>query len=217
MRFPTMFSLSTLGLTAFLLAAAIAQTPPAVPDDPDFKAYFDAKKIGDALAKFDAPAITDAAIKLLEGEKALKRQRKGLSSTKLLRAAITVAAANRDTKSLDKLDKAIGSDGDEQLRFLLKGARASRKFDPFGGEQAGAEAKAIFKGMVNEITLAKSLKDREGLVKIKNGVPSMSELTAEMRGQLTKMCNESLAGLPAADPEEDLLRQIAAASRSAKN
>src|SRR5262245_60098240 len=110
--------LACLSLAGWLfLSAGLAQTPmkqPALPEDPAFNPCFNSKKVGDALTTLDARTLTDYALLLAHGEKTLLRQRTGITSTKLLTVALKVAAEKGDGASMDRLDKAIRTDGDAE-------------------------------------------------------------------------------------------------------
>src|SRR5262249_52298857 len=109
---------------------------PAAPDlsDPGFDRYVDLRLVGDAWRQMDPALLTDVALQLAEGERALKRPHRSLPCAKLLETAARLAADKNDKPSLERLAKAASLYANQalagQVAASLKLASEARAVDP---------------------------------------------------------------------------------------
>ena len=73
--------------------------------DPAFDRYVDVSLLGAAWESQDAAALTDVALQLAEGEKALFRSHKTFTSKDVFEKALAVAADQKDSATLERLAK----------------------------------------------------------------------------------------------------------------
>src|SRR5262249_16162160 len=147
--------------------------PPGIPvelRDPAFDRYVDLAQLGQALDSGNAGLVTDLALQLAEGERVLQRSHKSLSSTRVLKLAIRLAAEKKDTPALDRLRKLVKTRGDKDLEAWFSRvqtlAAGSRK--PGSGwlesvEQLDTETLLMLKSYLDRIRQAKLLGDVAGL------------------------------------------------------
>ena len=216
-----LFGTSLVVVATTSAGGAGTTAPKPTLNDPAFQAFCNPKQLGDALAAFDAARITDCALLLAHGEKVLLREHKGVSSKRLFELALNVAADKSDQATLKRLEKALRGKTDADLLALLDIALRTgdkkRKVDPFAAESKSPESLVLYKAMIDEIKLAKSLNDRASLENLHKSIGNLSELTAQQRTQLVSQVKESLGTVAkTADPEDDYLAQLARGSRGAK-
>ncbi len=215
-----------LALGVALWAAAPAPSAdkgdaiPADAADPAFDRYLDLKALGQALADQKPEAVADIAIKLAEGEKALGRKHKSVSSAKLFDVAVGLAQQQKDKDTLAKLGKAAKDGGNKDLTEMVEKAEklvaGMRKVDPDAAALAKAtsEQKVVFRSLAEQIRSAKTLGDRTELEGLEKSIGKMDDFDAGLKAALLQKVSAAKEDLPPkSDPQMDVLARLASASR----
>jgi len=181
----------------------------AIGGDLSFAPYFDSQLLNSAVESLDASLLTDAALKLSEGERVLLRPRRGISSKQLFRLAANVAAANRDKDSMQRIQRAVGALDDKDLKDylgnLLVLASQSRASDPLMqvfSKEAEGETDAALKDLLHEIEVARLTGDTARLDALSGKLGELTLPQAD-KDQLTKIlqkAREEMKSAGAVDP-----------------
>ena len=98
--------------------------------DPAFDTIVTPRALAAAWKHRDASALTDAGLMMAEGERVLKRSRKGLSASELLLAAARIAGQQHDRNTLDRLAGYARERGDSALAQQVQQARKMSAASP---------------------------------------------------------------------------------------
>jgi hypothetical protein len=188
--------------------------------DAAFERFVDLGRLGEALAGQDAGALADIGLQLAEGERVLLRSHKGITADRVLSLAVRTAADTRNTEVLDRLERAGKELKKEQLltqieatRKVAGQARASGltlTIDPTQ-DLSGLLA---YQNFLTEIDQAKTLRDRETLKVLKEGVDAGPKMDDKLRKQILTLINQTLETMPTeAQPGDDVLQKLMAANR----
>jgi hypothetical protein len=240
MRSRSLFSLAALLLAAALLpsplvgeglgvrglaASADKDALPAGLEDAPFSRYVELSVVRKTLVDRDPALLCDVALQLAEGERVLLRPHKGLTASRMLRLALDVAVEKNDKKTLDRLARAARRDDNKDLAEKVKAAQGlggdSRRFNTGTSVRADSmsvEALLLYRSFLEQIKLAAALNDKVKLARLEKGIPNLPELKDTQRALLRKMIAEAKKQITDTkeDDGDDLLRKLAASSRSHK-
>lgn len=192
--------------------------------DPTFDRFVDLDLFLPAVRDMDAATLVDISLQLAEGERALGREHKVLSSKTAALKAAAVALMKNDTASFDRLAKVTETRGDKDLAAklaALKGTGAvSRAVGglKFEVATAGLEPTAAesVEGYVQTIKSMVALADVEGLDGIAAELAGADFIPDAQRKALTEIVSAARkAVVEAKTPADDVLQQLSASSRGA--
>src|SRR5262249_39754484 len=155
-----------------------------------------------ALADRKPDAVTDCAIKLAEGERAVGRKHKAITSDTLFRLAVSAAHDKRDKATLARIGKAAEEAKNEDLIDLVdktvKLVEAGRKVDAEGAavERAEPAHRVVYRSMAEEIRAAKSLANRGQLEGLKKQVDGLDPFDPKLKTMLSKQVSDAVDKLP---------------------
>src|SRR5262249_7625394 len=157
---------------------------PAGLEDRAFTRYVDLALVRTALTERDSALLCDVALQLAEGERVLLRSHKGLPASRMFAVALEVAFQNGDKTTLARLVKAFQSrKEDEKLlaraeaALKLAGKARAVKADLLVSPDAmSVEGLVLYRSFLEQIKLAKTLKDREKLDELEKGIGSLPDL-----------------------------------------
>jgi hypothetical protein len=198
---------------------------PATLKDPAFSRYVDLALVRTALTERDPAILCDVALQLAEGERVLLRSHKGLPSSRVFTIALEVATQAGDKATLARLAKTFKAQKNNDLAMLadaaLKVGGKARRVDSsllVSPDSMSVEGLVLYRSFLEQIKLAKTLKDREKLEELEKSIASLPDLGDTQRKALKKMITAAKGALPKADDDgDDLLRKLAASSRGGKS
>lgn len=195
--------------------------------DPAFARYVDMAFLGAAWENQDAAALTDAALQLVEGEKALFRSHKTFTSKAVFEKALSVAADRKDTATLERLGKIAKACECKEFAALVarttKLASESRAIVPNSELlKVTADGKGNYY-YINTFDLLSRVRvsgDKKGLAAIKAEIKQVKPegtVTQESLDALIKLADESEAAMEDVPAEEQsvglALEKLAGESR----
>lgn len=210
---------------------ATAQVMPTVSAefaDPAFDRFVDLAALGDAWNNQDAAALTDAALLLAEGEKVLFRSHNAFTSKDVLAKALTVAADQKDTVTLERLGKIAGASGDSgfattvaQTTRLSAGSRSIVPSSNIRITDDIEKTNHYYFNMTDLVTRMRNAGDKTGLVTLRGQIKQVKPegvITQESLDSLVKLTEESEAAIgnvsEAQQQVGNALEKLAGESRS---
>ena len=217
----------------FLLCPVVATAQDAASAvnfaDPAFDRYVDIAALGAAWENQDAAALTDAALQLAEGEKALFRSHSAFTAKDVFAKALAVAADQKDKATLERLDRIAKASGDNE--FATKVTQTAR---------LSAESRSILPNpthlkiaddiektnhfyfdMSDLISRIRVSGDKKGLAILRDHIKQVSPagaVTQESLDSLVQLANESeatMGNVPEAEQNVGIaLEKLAGESRN---
>ena len=173
--------------------------------DPAFDYYVDLGLLGDAWVKLDPELLTDLALQFAEGERVLLRPHRAIRGADLMEIAIRTAAVKSDTKTLERLEKAVQRTDNKELAAEL--ANAKNRLTNAEGESAwmlpvattSAQDFATYKGMLQDIEAAIVVRDVGTLETLHEELKAMTGLPATHREKLDSKVSQALEDFKGAE------------------
>ena len=188
------------------LQARLAVTPlgrnvvPADLQDKAFENYVDLRLLGDAWARLDASRLVDAAMQLAEGERILLRSHRTISAADALTLAAKTAIDQRDTATLERLQRIAKLRDDKGLAALLastsKLASASRDGQDeddeviIHAERTGPIEYALLHACCRDLQRAQLAGDGKTLQVLEQVIPHLPLASDEQKQQLLKSAKQ---------------------------
>lgn len=190
--------------------------------DSAFESYLDIAFVGEAITSRNAILLTDVALQLAEGERVLLRQHKsGVTARALFEKAATIAAAEQDRATLERLKRAATVLKDEhlasQLAVLEKMGGVSRTSDPgltVAVDAVGIDTFLRMKVLLDAIREAELLGDRNQLDTIEVQLTEAKDIGEPQKQALGKLINDACDSIRSEGSEEtDAIAKLVGASR----
>jgi len=223
------FALPLAALLAMTLVGSVragnekSTSGPSAAADPVFDRYVDLNMLTQAWVDKNAPLLTDLGLQLAEGERVLFRTHKSISADQVLSMAAKVAAEKKDTKTLDRLARALDAlkktDLAAQVASAQKLSLVSRAPDAalaMPADKLSQEVFLLFRDTLDNITAAKIDGDGETLDIIIQLTPKMTRIPDAQRKYLVKTATQARAALgtdASPDPVAEAFDKLLDASR----
>jgi hypothetical protein len=187
---------------------------PAELQDPAFDYYVDLSLLGTAWIDLDPALLTDLALQFSEGERVLLRPHRAIESGELMEIAIRTAAVKMDTKTLERLQKAVARSDNKELATELEKAKKAV------AEETGTSAWMLpvattsalefarYKGMLQDIEAAIVVRDQATLEKLQTELKQMTDLPAEHREKLEGKVTQALEQFQDSEQEVSKAAQV---------
>lgn len=180
-------------------APDMAPVPPELVDLP-YKNAVNLMHLGRAWDQMDPVALTDSAIQLMDGERVLQRPHKAIDAETVFKLAVQLSAEKRSLASLDRLQKAAQTRGDQNWLILVTNTRkladANRDAGPAIAVQADLvdpEDYAQIRMAIPHVMRAKLTGDARALAPLEEKLPDLPE---SIREQVEKVVGATRSALP---------------------